>query len=347
LQPFRELGSEIHLYFRVLDLIFHSNDEEKRKRSYTHFYKDLVQRRTAMLEIADRIGAMNEQELTVGDAQIAATFDKFQLSLWATLAITLGGGLILAFITISYLLRLEGDARKHYLGIVRAQAELKGLSARLLQAQEEERRAISRELHDEVGQSLSALLMEAGNLSAVAPPGSAELQRHLDSIKRLAESSVTVIRNMMLLLRPSMLDDFGLVPALEWQARETAKRTGLRIHVDANETANDLPDEHKTCVYRIVQETLNNCSRHAQARSVDIAVRREPHKLVLTVQDDGNGFDPRRVRGLGLLGMEERVAHLNGNFEVRSEPGRGTLVQIELPLDPSNVPLTMSTAEAG
>lgn len=346
LQPFRDLGSEIHLYFRVLDLIFHSDNEEKRKRSYTYFYKDLVQRRTAMLEIADRIAGMNEQELSAGDAQIAATFDRFRLSLLITLAITLGGGLILAFITISHLMRLEGDARGHYLAIVRAQAELKELSARLLQAQEEERRTISRELHDEVGQSLSALLMEAGNLSAVAPPGSAELQRHLDSIKRLAESSVTVIRNMMLLLRPSMLDDFGLVPALQWQARETAKRTGLRIHVDADEAADDLPDEHKTCVYRLVQETLNNCARHAQARSVEITVRRESDGIVLTVQDDGNGFDPRHVRGLGLLGMEERVAHLDGTFEVRSEPGRGTLVKAELPLEAPRVPAPATARES-
>lgn len=346
LQPFRDLGSEIHLYFRVLDLIFHPNSEEKRKHNNSYFYNDIVQRRTAMLEIADRIAVMNEQELSAGDAKIAATFDRFRLSLIATLAITLGGGLILAIITIAHLLRLDGDARGHYLAIVRAQAELKELSARLVQAQEEERRAISRELHDEVGQSLSALLMESGNLAAIAPPGSAELQRHLDSIKRLAESSVTVIRNMTLLLRPSMLDDFGLVPALRWQAREISKRTGLRIHVDADEAADDLPDEHKTCIYRVVQETLNNCARHAQARTVEIAVRREPDRILLTVQDDGNGFDPRHVRGLGLLGMEERVAHLDGIFEVRSEPGHGTLIQIELPVRQSDAHVAASVAEA-
>lgn len=330
-EPFRILRAEINVYFHMLDVIFHNSNEEKRRKSYLYFYKDLFQRRTAMFEIADRIAAVNEQELSAGDAQISATFDRFRLSLLATLAITLVGGLALAGITIRHLLHLEDDLRTQYQGIVQAQAALKELSARLVKAQEDERRAISRELHDEVGQSLSALLMEAGNLAAIAPREPPELAGHLDSIKRLAESSVTVIRNMTLLLRPSMLDDFGLAPALNWQAREISKRTGLRIHVDADDASDDLPDDHKTCIYRVVQEALNNSARHSQARSVDIAVRCERQRVLLTVRDDGNGFDPNRVRGLGLLGMEERVAHLGGLFEAISEPSRGTLIRIELP----------------
>jgi len=209
---------------------------------------------------------------------------------------------------------------------------LKELSARLVSAQEQERRAISRELHDEVGQSLSALLMEAGNAAAIVPQDSAEVRRHVESIKKLAEASVNVIRNMTLLLRPSMLDDFGLVPALEWQAREVSKRTGLRVHVTAEETAGELPDELRTCIYRVVQEALHNCARHAQARSVKVVVKQEPSRILLSVEDDGHGFDAGRVRGLGLVGMEERVNHLGGAFEVASQPGNGTKVAVELPI---------------
>ena len=124
------------------------------------------------------------------------------------------------------------------------------------------------------------------------------------------------IRNMALLLRPSMLDDFGLVPALDWQAREIGKRTGLRVQV-ASEVAGELPEEHKTCIYRVVQEALNNCARHAQASAVQVAVRSEPAEILVTVQDDGSGFDTARVRGMGLLGMEERVRHLGGTFRDR------------------------------
>ncbi len=141
-----------------------------------------------------------------------------------------------------------------------------------------------------------------------------------------------VIRNMALLLRPSMLDDFGLLPALEWQAREVSKRTGLRVQVSAEEAAEELPDELRTCIYRVVQEALHNCARHAQARTVKVTVAQEPTRIVLTVVDDGHGFDARRVRGLGLVGMEERVNHLGGAFAVKSAPGSGTRVEVELPL---------------
>jgi signal transduction histidine kinase len=129
-----------------------------------------------------------------------------------------------------------------------------------------------------------------------------------------------------------MLDDFGLVPALNWHAREMSKRTGLRIMVSADDTAGDLPDEHKTCIYRLVQEAVNNSARHAHARTVEVRVAHEPHRVLLSVQDDGAGFDTRFVRGLGLLGMEERVHRLGGRLRIDSQLGRGTLVEAELPV---------------
>jgi signal transduction histidine kinase len=285
-----------------------------------------------MLDLMDRIDQISTRELTSGDAKLNATFDRLRLRLILMLGTTLGAGLLLAAFTIFRTLRLEDELQARYEEGVRARQELKELSARLVSAQEEERRTISRELHDEVGQSLSALLMEAGNAAASVPQASAEVRRHVESIKKLAEASVNVIRNMTLLLRPSMLDDFGLVPALEWQAREVSKRTGLRVHVAAEESAGELPDELKTCIYRVVQEALHNCARHAQARSVRVVVRQERSKIVLSVEDDGHGFDAQRVRGLGLVGMEERVNHLGGAFEVESRPGTGTRVAVELPL---------------
>jgi signal transduction histidine kinase len=206
------------------------------------------------------------------------------------------------------------------------------LSARLVAAQEEERRAISRELHDEVGQSLSALLMEAGAAATLTPPDLDDLKLRLETIKGLAEGSVNLIRNMALLLRPSMLDDLGLVPALRWQAREVAKRTGLKVRMTAEGVPDDLPDEHKTCIFRVVQEALNNCARHAQAQTVRVQVLSKEDRISVSIQDDGIGFDSKLVRGLGQVGMEERVAHVGGRFQIDSEPGRGTLLTAELPL---------------
>ncbi len=334
--PFSALQARIADYWKVLDPISHWDAKEKLARSDAFMHQELFPRRATTLEIADRIGAVNEQELNNGDERLKALFDRFRYRLILMLAITLGIGALLAVATIRHILRLARDADLRYRQVALAQAKLKDLSARLVDAQEQERRAISRELHDEVGQSLSALLMELGNLGAVAP-GDAELRSHVESIRKLAESSVNVVRNMALLLRPSMLDDLGLVPALQWQAREISKRTGLAVTVEAENVADDLPEEHKTCIYRVVQEALNNCARHAFARSVRIEVVQESDRIRLSVLDDGLGFNSTHTRGLGLLGMEERVTHLGGRFHLQSEPGHGARLRIEIPLAASAV----------
>ncbi|MGO4886065.1 MAG: ATP-binding protein [Bryobacteraceae bacterium] len=329
--PFHALQARIADYWKVLDPIFHWDAKEKLARSDDFMHQELFPRRATTLEIADRIAAVNEQELNTGDERLKEIFDRFRSRLGVMLIITLGLGLLLALATSRHILRLARDADLRYHQVALAQGQLKDLSARLVDAQEQERRAISRELHDEVGQSLSALLMELGNLGAIAP-GDAELRSHVESIRKLAESSVHVVRNMALLLRPSMLDDLGLVPALQWQAREISKRTAMAVTVDAETVADDLPEDVKTCVYRVVQEALHNCARHAFARSVRIQVVQEGTRIHLSVTDDGQGFDSTRTRGLGLLGMEERVTHLGGSFQLQSEPGHGVRVRVEIPL---------------
>ena len=212
----------------------------------------------------------------------------------------------------------------------RKRTDLEELSARLVRAQEDERRSLARELHDEVGQSLSAIIMEASNVEFAETPG--EMRERVKSIAAVADTALNVVRDLALLLRPSMLDDFGLVPALNWQAREFGKRTGLDIRIDAGDDCDDLPDEHKTCVYRFIQEALNNAARHARAHAIRIKVRNDGDRVLFSVQDDGAGFDKKTVRGLGLLGMEERVRRLGGKFRIESQPGRGTVLSAELPL---------------
>jgi signal transduction histidine kinase len=330
--PFRNLQAEVQVYWKLLDFITELPPKNKHIHGAEFLSKEVVRHRTTMLSLVDSINQIDARQMAAGDAKLNATFASLRFRLIVMVAATVGVGLLLAVFTIRRTLRLEQALELRYREVVRARRELQDLSARLVSAQEEERRTISRELHDEVGQSLSALLMEAGNAAAQVPDGSDEVRRHVESIKKLAEASVNVIRNMTLLLRPSMLDDFGLVPALEWQAREVSKRTGMRVHVTAPETPPELPDEHRTCIYRVVQEALHNCSRHAQARNVRVVVSPDGQKILLSVEDDGRGFDPRRERGLGLVGMQERVHHLGGTFEVHSEPGRGTRVAVELPL---------------
>jgi len=326
---FKDLQNKVAEYWKLRQLAVLSAGS---RQNSPYASGVLVQRRTALLALIDRIDSINQIELNSADAQLNEAFAALRWRTLVKIAVTMSVGIGLAFFTARRTLVMESELQERYEEGERARLELQELSARLLSAQEEERRSISRELHDEVGQSLSALLMEAGNAAARVSPDSTDIRRHVESIKRLAEASVQVIRNMSLLLRPSMLDDLGLVPALEWQAREVSKRTGLRVQVTADENSSDLPDEHKTCIYRVVQEALHNSARHAQAHNVTVEVRQELSQILLTVEDDGRGFDSRRVRGLGLVGMEERVHHLGGDLRVKSRPGAGTTIAVVLPL---------------
>src|SRR6266851_112185 len=328
--PFLALNRALVGYWLVLDPVFKWNPEQRRARGFAFLRDEVLPRRVQMLSIADQIVDVNERQLAVRNQRVAELYTQLGRRLALTLLITLALGFALAAFCVNRILTLERESQQRYSEIEQAREALKELSARLLEAQEQERRSISRELHDEVGQSLSALLVGLTNLTASAPPGMREdLQRQVLALRSLAETSMAAVRNMALLLRPSMLDDLGLVAALQWQARETSRRTGLVVNVAANDVSEDLPEGHKTCVYRVVQEALHNISRHAGAHSVLIEVRDEPHQLHLTVQDDGRGFRPQQERGLGMLGMQERVTHLGGSFQVQSEPGHGTKLEVD------------------
>jgi len=327
---FANLRSEIEAYWRVLDRTFAWSDTERMEYRYQFFYSELIPRRTNMLQIADRVGQLNEQALLRGDQQFSGRFEQLRLGLIGMTVLTLIGGLTLAVNTSVLILRLQKEVHARLNENIEAKTSLRELSAKLVRAQEEERRALSRELHDEAGQSFSAILLEAENL--LDEPHRDSVRPHLESIRGMAERGLAAARNLALLLRPSMLDDFGLVPALNWQARELAKRTGLRVQVSAAELSASLPEEHKTCIYRVVQEALNNVAKHAQASTAQVTLALRNEGLIdLTVQDDGSGFDAARVRGLGLLGMEERVHHLGGEFMIDSQPGLGTRLKVTLP----------------
>ena len=331
-EPVDVLTRELAEYWKLLEPVFRWTPEQRRKDGYAFLRDEVFPRRQSMLAIADQIGAIGEAQVHAGKLVVEDTFVRARQRLMVTLALTIGLGLLLAITTISRILRLESRAESQYQEIAAARTEFKALSARLVAAQENERRAISRELHDEVGQELSGVLVEMANLSTMIRTADPEAGDKAGEIKRLVEESIRVVRNMALLLRPSMLDDLGLVPALEWQAREVSKRGGIRVKVAAEGVSEDLPEEHKTCVYRVVQEALHNIVQHAGARNASVSVRQERGRLLLAIEDDGAGFNPRQQRGMGLLGMQERVTNLGGTFVVDSGPGQGTDLRIELPL---------------
>ena len=331
--PLDGLRRRLDEYWRVLDPVFQWSPEQRRQGGFPFLRDEVFPRRLAMLALADQIQAVNERQMDAGNLRVAALFSEFRTRLSVTLAVTLALGALLAVFASRRLLDLEGQAASRYSEVMEARGQLKNLSARLVETQEEERRVLSRELHDEVGQSLSAILVGLSNLSAaIRTNAKPQMENEFTALRRIVEGTVKMVRNITLLLRPSMLDDLGLIPALEWQAREVSRQTGLRIDVAAGGVPDDLPEEFKTCIYRVVQEALHNVTRHAAAGSVCIVAQQEPRRLVLSIQDDGHGFDVKRSRGLGLLGMEERVAHLGGTLQLVSEPGRGTLISVILPL---------------
>jgi signal transduction histidine kinase len=246
---------------------------------------------------------------------------------------TLITGLALASAALWRLLHLEKESQLRFAEAITAREETKRLSGELVSAQENERRRISRELHDEVGQVLSAIMLGLGNLrSAHHQNNSGEVLRQLQLVQDMTERNATVVRNLSLLLRPTMLDDLGLVPALKWLAREASRPGSMIVDVVADSFADTLPEDYRTCIFRVVQEAVRNASRHSGARQVRIYIEAMNNVLRLSVQDDGRGFDPSQERGLGILGMEERVSRLGGKLDLVSKRGNGTIVSLTLRL---------------
>jgi len=328
---FQRLEVEMGKYWSTIESIFALGGKRKQEPSNPLPRNAVLSQHAEILAITKEVSAVNDDELKETERRIEEVFAQFRRRLLTVTAIGLSLGLILAASTVIYAGRLEKSVDEKYQESLQAQNELKQLSRRLVEAEERERRAISRELHDEVGQSLSALLLDIESLTEVSREDGSFRQR-LQNIRTLAENCVNEVRNMTLLLRPSMLDDLGLIPALEWQAREVSKRTGMLVDTVEENVSDDLPDEHRTCLYRIVQEALANCSKHAYAKHVRVVVRQEVNHLRVSIEDDGKGFESSRVLGLGLVGMKERVSHLGGVLKVDSGPARGTRLEVDLPL---------------
>ena len=329
---FGALRRELDDYWSHIGPVLEWSPQQRQKAGYAFLRDEVLVRRTSMLAIADQIGAVATARLSEDELRAAAAYRQYRGRLTITIGLTIGLGILLAAFSIRQIFALEKETQVRYHEISNAREALQDLSARLLQAQEAERKAIARELHDEVGQSLTGVLLEMANLSLLIRNRKSDLlEPKAAEIKKLVEDSIVVVRNMALLLRPSMLDDLGLLPALQWQAREITRRSGIRVKIAADGVPENLRDNLKTCIYRIVQEALHNVMQHADANTARVSIHMEEGRIYLSIQDDGKGFF-KGERGMGLLGMEERVSHLGGSFAVESEPGEGAIVRVILPV---------------
>lgn len=329
---YEALRREVEEYWRTLDPVLTWNAQQRHQEGYRFLHDDVLPRRSSTLSIADTIVSVNQQQLVERDHRLVQMFSGLRNRLMLEVVVMFFCGLALTFATAIHILRLEGQTLAHLREVSDARQELRNLSARLVETQENERKSISRELHDAVGQSMSAVQFELHDLGVVLAPYPEPLRTRVDRIRELVESSVAMVRNMALLLRPSMLDDLGLAAALQWQANQVSRSTGVRISLAADSLPNELPEEHKICVFRIVQEALNNVCRHARASSVEITLLAVDGRISVTIRDDGRGFRTPRTTGLGLIGMHERADSLGGSLTVNSEPGQGTTIEVTLPL---------------
>jgi PAS domain S-box-containing protein len=224
--------------------------------------------------------------------------------------------------------------------LTRSRNELRALAGRLQEVREEERTTLSRELHDELGQALTGLRLDLASLheriDRVHPPEErARLSERLQTMLDLVDKTIPVIRRIVTQLRPGLLDDLGLIPAIEWQLGDFKRRTSIDYGLTCASEAVDLTAEGSTAVFRILQEALTNVARHASATRVMVTMREEGGVLVMEVRDNGRGISPDELNSpdsVGLIGMRERAIVLGGEVRIAGTPGRGTLVRVEIPL---------------
>ncbi len=216
--------------------------------------------------------------------------------------------------------------------------ELRALSEGAINALEEERQQIALTLHDDTGQSLSMLIINLERLENQLSSDQNLLLEKLVATRQLAQQTLTNLRKIVYGLRPSILDDLGLIPAIRWYARTNLQEAGIMVEINANGEVEPLPAQLNSTLFRIAQEAINNILRHSQAKKVEINLSRRGEDILLEVKDDGRGFDLNAVREqalqlqhLGLLGMQERAELVGGNAKLTSIPGEGTQILIIVP----------------
>ncbi len=204
---------------------------------------------------------------------------------------------------------------------------------------------MARELHDEASQALTTLIIGLETTYESIPARLIEPRRQIVALRTLTEQTLDEIRNLALSLRPTILDDLGLPSAVRWYAKTIGEKANLNVRLEAVNLEDRLPSTVETAVFRIVQEGLANVAKHAGAREVMVCLERTDHTISVLITDDGQGFDVnaalsprRRGRGLGLFGIEERVTILGGQWNLQSEPGKGTSLQVTIPFEEHDIP---------
>lgn len=232
------------------------------------------------------------------------------------------------FVDVSEQKRVEAQLKESF-------EQLRNLAVRLQSIREEESTRIAMEIHDELGQALTGLKMDLAWMTKRLPDGQASLAEKITAMSKLIDATIHTVRRISTELRPGVLDDLGLVAAIEWQADEFERRTGIRCAASLPSDSPAIDRDRSTAIFRIFQETLTNIARYANAKNVAITLKTDEAVLVLVVQDDGVGIPTQKVsdpQSLGLVGMRERAVFVGGKLTIAGRPTRGTTVTLEVPL---------------
>jgi signal transduction histidine kinase len=331
-----QLEAEVRDYWdTAIRLAEPTPDEQTAAANRLH--AEVIPKRDVIVNLSDEVRQLMAANAKEEQLQVGETNSQVRRRIWGTTAVATLIGVVIAMLSAWYVGRLEMSIREDHAEILRNRQELRHLSGRLVRAQEDERRTIARELHDEIGQALTAVDVELAIAEgAVGTDGRAAAA--IGEARTVAQHALGGVRDLSQLLRPSMLDDFGLPDTLKWYLRKFSDRTGVRTELVADHLSDRLPIDVEVCVYRAIQEALTNVSRHAQASACRVFIQRVASSVIVTVEDDGVGWqaagpdaDTRRD-GLGLVGIRERVSDLGGTFRIEGKRGKGTRLTIELPL---------------
>jgi signal transduction histidine kinase len=301
----------------------------------------LTPRRQAFMRVAEELGTLNRTSFVEHQGQVVDVYRETQERVWQVLGVALGVSLGIALLSTWYAGRLERQVREQHARDIEMQRGLQRLSSELIRVREEERRSIARELHDEVGQSLTAIKFElvAAQNTVDEQGGPANL---LADVRPIVERTLQTVRDLSHMLHPTVLDDLGLSAAVDLHVREFRRRHAISVELTETGMDERLPREIEMVAYRIIQEALTNVAKHAQASRCRVSLVQLARSLMVVVGDDGVGFEPagRAVashgRGLGLVSMHERAMQLGGSVAIESGAGLGTRVVVELPFPPAS-----------
>jgi len=317
------------------------------------FLRDhVVPKREIITLISEDIRTLNQDALREQHAEVANLHASLRHRIWWTSGVAVALGLVMALVAARYAGRLERQIRQQHVQERQHKRDLQRLSSELVHAQENERRAIGRDLHDEIGQALMTLKLD---LSTVARSSqvSGSAAEALVEARSTTDVAIQSVRHLSQLLHPAMLDEFGLAVTLEAHVRSFSQRTGIATELVQDGMETRIAPELEICVYRVVQEALTNVTKHAEATSCRVFLHRLSHSLLVTVEDDGKGMasmhrrdDNNELPGIGLVGIGERVTRLGGRLDIDTRVGKGTRLTIELPIASETAPTEPSSAEA-